>query len=757
MQGVIDIDRCPCPQGFVAAVRASAKQMGLIVKDGLNFALTAPMMLLLARTAKVLTRFSGLSRRTPNPCGSEQSMSYRFDELIDLVAVQKLMESLWQTTGIPVGILDLEGAVLVATGWQRICTEFHRQHPELAARCRQSDQTIHARLQQPAALAEWDFVEYTCPNGLVDAALPILIEGRHLATLFIGQYFYAPPDPECFRAQARQFGLDEADYLEALAVVPVFSREKVAGMLDFHRSLVNLLTLMGVQNLQMRRQQRRLTLSEERFRSIFATTPLGMSLVDLEGKILDINQAACDFVGYHVEELLGTHFLNLADPADWEAELGEMGRLDRGEIASFHMEKRYRHRNGETCWGLLNVALLRNESGRPICFIKQVIDSTERKSQEEALRLSEQKYRRLYEQFRVLFEGISDPLLLLAPDLRIDWANPMAVATFGAPGSELVGSYCYEAFQNRLTACDPCSMQDCFQSGTSQEYQMTTVGDDLWNIRGFPIADQAGRAHQVLLYCQEVGSKMQAHAEALRASQLASLGELAAGVAHEINNPLNGVINYAQMLRNRFADDPKAREVTERLLKEGSRIAAIVGSLLAFARPHKEAKRPVVLAEVLQDCLTLAGVQLHKQGIVLQLDLPVDLPQVVAMPQQLQQVFLNLISNARYALCEKYPDNHADKILEISGEALDLQDGLWVRLTFQDYGTGIPEAIRDKVLNPFFTTKPPDRGTGLGLSISHGIIKAHGGKLQLSSVPGVFTVVTIDLPAEPKPGSKHAS
>lgn len=677
-------------------------------------------------------------------------MSFRLDELIDLTAAQALMESLRQTTGIPLGILDPEGRVLVATGWQRICTDFHRRHPELAVRCRQSDEHVLRLLQQSSdSDAPWDFVEYTCANGLVDAALPILVEGRHLGTLFIGQYLYQPPDLELFRVQARRFGLDQGAYLQALAEVPVISREQVAGLFGLHRSLVSLLTSMGAQNLALRRQQRTLQLSEERFRGLFDTSPLGMALVDLDGRILQINRAMSTFVGYRPAELVGSHFLNLAHPADWGVELKEMARLKQGEISSCQLEKRYRNRNGDTFWGWLNISLLRDGAGQPVGFIKQVIDTTERHAQEEALQRSEASYRQLYEQFRVLFEGIPDPLLLLAPDLRIDWSNPQAAAAFDSPGTELVGSYCYELFHNRLSPCVPCPMLECFRGGGTQEYQLTTLGGDIWSLRGFPICDPQGTVRQVLLYGQEIGGKLQAQAEAIRASQLASLGELAAGVAHEINNPLNGVINYAQMLQNRFAGDDKNREITERLLREGGRIAAIVGSLLAFARPQQETKRPVILAEVLQDCLTLAGVQLRQQGVVLQLDLPRNLPRVVAMPQQLQQVFLNLISNARYALDEKYPQPHPDKILEISGERVLLQGRVWARLLFQDFGTGIPEAIRDRVLNPFFTTKPPDRGTGLGLSISHGIIKDHDGRLQIASVPGVFTSVIIDLPAEP--------
>lgn len=684
-------------------------------------------------------------------------MPYRLEDLLDLQAVQQLVESLWRLTGIPVGITDQLGNDLATAGWQPICTDFHRSHPELAARCRKSEKTIRARLQQSAAATPAEFVEYSCENGMIDAGLPILIEGRYLGTLFLGQYFYSPPDRELFRGQARRFGLDEAAYLKALEQVPVVSKEKVAGLLDYCRSLVQLLTSMGSQNLQLRRQQQTLQASEEHFRGVFAISPVGMTLVDLEGRLLQVNPAMCDFIGYQAEDLVGSHFLNLAHPADWGIELQQLGQLKQGEIASFRLEKRYLHRSGATLWSWLTVSLLRDDSGEPVAFLKQVIDTTERQAQDEAVKRSEARYRQMYEQFRVLFEGIPDPLLLLAPDLRVDWTNAPAQTAFGTPGAELVGSYCYEVFHNRLAPCELCGLGESFHSPIPHEYQMTTLSGDIWSIRGFPICDAQGEVRQLLLYCQEIGGKLQAQAEAVRASQLASLGELAAGVAHEINNPLNGIINYAQILLNRFAEDGKARELTERLLREGNRIAAIVGSLLAFARPQTEAKSPLALVEVINDCLTLAGVQLRKQGITLRIELPADLPRVLAMPQRLQQVFLNLISNARYALNEKFPDVHPDKVLEISGEAVQLQGEPWVRLIFQDYGTGIAEEIREKVLNPFFTTKPPDRGTGLGLSISHGIIQEHGGRLQLSSVPGVFTAAIIHLPAITRSGGHHVS
>ena len=126
---------------------------------------------------------------------------------------------------------------------------------------------------------------------------------------------------------------------------------------------------------------------------------------------------------------------------------------------------------------------------------------------------------------------------------------------------------------------------------------------------------------------------------------------------------------------------------------------------------------------------------------------PSDLPEIVANPQQIQQVFMNLISNARYALNQKYPGVHEDKILEIRGERTVADGGTRVRLTFRDTGTGIPAGLIEKVVDPFFSTKPSGQGTGLGLSICNGIIRDHGGTLRIKSVEGEFTSVTVDLPA----------
>jgi PAS domain S-box-containing protein len=241
--------------------------------------------------------------------------------------------------------------------------------------------------------------------------------------------------------------------------------------------------------------------------------------------------------------------------------------------------------------------------------------------------------------------------------------------------------------------------------------------------------------------------RKRAEAEAMRAGHLASLGELAAGVAHEINNPINGIINYAEILLKKNPQHSRERDISARIIKEGDRIANIVRSLLSFARDNREEKKPVKVNEILSEALALTEAQLRKDGITLLTHLPDDLPLLFVQPHQIEQVFLNLISNARYALNQRFPRKHPDKILKIHGAPIMVEGRDYIRIMFHDRGTGIPDDIKAKIMNPFFSTKPGSIGTGLGLSISHGIVTNHSGKIVIDSAQGKYTKVIVDLPA----------
>jgi PAS domain S-box-containing protein len=235
--------------------------------------------------------------------------------------------------------------------------------------------------------------------------------------------------------------------------------------------------------------------------------------------------------------------------------------------------------------------------------------------------------------------------------------------------------------------------------------------------------------------------------EAMRAGHMSSLGELAAGVAHEINNPLNSIINFAQILIDEIEEDgPLTDELLFRIINEGDRVSNIVRSLLSFARESERDKTLVMINKVIQETFALTDIQILKDSISLEVNVPESLPPIYANSQQLMQVFINIINNARYALNQKYPGASPEKKLIITAEPKQVDNDSVIDISFHDTGVGIPAQIIDKVINPFFTTKPAGEGTGLGLAISHGIVTDHDGRLIIKSVEGEFTRVTTRFP-----------
>jgi signal transduction histidine kinase len=245
-------------------------------------------------------------------------------------------------------------------------------------------------------------------------------------------------------------------------------------------------------------------------------------------------------------------------------------------------------------------------------------------------------------------------------------------------------------------------------------------------------------------------------AVAFRAAQLASVGELAAGVAHEINNPINGIINYAQILIDSNQIEHNAHFL-HAIIKEGRRIAGITKNLLDFSRKREESPEPVSVPTLFRHCIELIQHQYLIDGITLSEEYADDLPPAFCNPQQIQQVFLNVFSNARYALNERYPTAHPDKLIAIAAFRKSGYNQPLVRITITDYGTGIEHDLMDRLMDPFFSTKTKGEGTGLGLSISHSLVQENKGHFRIQSQWGKWTTVTIDLPAAEEQAGEGAS
>jgi signal transduction histidine kinase len=277
---------------------------------------------------------------------------------------------------------------------------------------------------------------------------------------------------------------------------------------------------------------------------------------------------------------------------------------------------------------------------------------------------------------------------------------------------------------------------------TSQDDSAGLAEERMLNIAIAPLVSRESEHIGRLILFQDVTERTELERRLMQTDKLTSIGVLAAGVAHEVNTPLAVISSYSQILAKQLADDEKKAGILDKIAKQTFRASEIVNSLLSFSRTATTSFQSVGLHSVIDETLVLIGPQLQKARIETDKGFANALPTIRGNSGKLQQVLLNLFLNARDAM----PEGGRLRV-ETTFDA----DHVFVRVT--DTGLGIPPEIASRIFDPFYTTKVPGKGTGLGLSISYGIIREHGGIIEVASRLGEGTTFTITLPREPKTAS----
>ena len=366
--------------------------------------------------------------------------------------------------------------------------------------------------------------------------------------------------------------------------------------------------------------------------------------------------------------------------------------------------------------------------------------------QQRQLRTSEERYRALFEQAR---DGIG---VVRLSDRHLVEANDRVCEILGRKQQDCLHRDINELFRTTSNGEPELNIHDSQPSVETELTLQTPQGESRPVSVSFTPLSTDHREQVMIMSLRDlsVRKKLEADREAMQhqlyqSSKLASIGELSAGVAHEINNPLNGIINFAQLLK----DEEKPRtefeqQMIEGIIDEGERIAKIVRGLLTFASANTEELSSVHFADSIKTSIALFGRQFEKDGITVEIDLEPDLPLVRADGSRLRQVVVNMISNAYQAL--KTKDTDEPKLFRISARRAG-EDGRIVRVEFYDNGVGIKREDLNRVFNPFFTTRRETGGTGLGLSVSFGIVRDFGGTIRVESEEGKFTRFIIELSA----------
>jgi PAS domain S-box-containing protein len=303
-------------------------------------------------------------------------MNYSFSDLVDLDDLQSLCEQFTQLTGFVTAILDMKGAVLIATGWQEACTGFHRVNPATAARCRESDTILANRLLQGE-----EYTLYRCGNGLIDVAVPIIIDGAQVGNLYSGQFLLEPPDMELFRRQAEEFGFDETSYLDAVSRVPVVTEERVRLVMGFLCRLAQMIGRMGLANRRI----------DDANLIINDSPAVLFRWRTSEGWPIEFVSESVNQFGYTPEELIAGEvpYSSMIHPDDLERLVSEVDDYTSRGVDRLQLEYRIVTKGGDVRWVEERTVTERDAEGRRVLYRGIVLDITERRLAEEALRFTQ--------------------------------------------------------------------------------------------------------------------------------------------------------------------------------------------------------------------------------------------------------------------------------------------------------------------------------------------------------------------------------
>lgn len=464
-------------------------------------------------------------------------------------------------------------------------------------------------------------------------------------------------------------------------------------------------------------------------------SPVGIFRTDENGVCVYVNSRWCEITGLAEEAAVGEGWRRALHPDDRERVVRAWTATSEGG-RPFRLEHRFLRPNGEICWVIAEAYRAENEAGETTGHIGTVTDISALKAAEEALRSEK-------ELTENIIGSSIDGILAFDRECRYTVWNPAMEHISGISASETLGNCAFEVFPFLKEIGEDWYFFEALAGrcavARDRRFTIPSTGrSGFFEGHYVPLRNAQNEVIGGIGIIRDITELKEVHAQILQAGKLAAMGQLGAGIAHELNQPLTGI----QLLLNMILDSPNRRieefgEDLEMIAEQVTRMARIVDNVRGFARKSSLELQPTTPTEPLDRALMLMVEQLRLAGIEVVKTIEQELPPIHADSVQLQQVFLNLLSNAQHAV----ENGSEKKRIEIGARLRDGRVEYWV----QDSGQGLSPEAREKAFDPFFTTKEPGRGTGLGLSLCYGILQNHGGEISIEEAHGGGTRVVFQV------------
>lgn len=516
---------------------------------------------------------------------------------------------------------------------------------------------------------------------------------------------------------------------------------------ELERAMVERTARLEELNLRLEQElleRRKVERELKKFHSIADLAPYGVGIIGPAHRLIYLNRALAEMHGYPKRELLGRDISSLYHPEQIPEVMKLIDKL-WAEGTSSIGEFWHSRSDGTVFPALIAGSAVRDQDGQPVFLAMTMIDLSDRKERErELVRLSS------------ALTGLAEMVIITDIKHRIIYANPAAEKIIGYRPSELAGRDGREIFEGIPGNPEGLAKKIAQEAeGGAWEGEirnrrkdgrlidvyltMTILRGEEGEITGYVgiTRDITERKKAKANLAQAYRQLRDLKGQLIQAEKLSSLGLLAAGVAHELNSPLDGLMTMLRLNRKQAPPESPESQRTAAMLTAAEHMARIVGDLTAFARRSKDEFQELDLNEVIDSTLSFIDCQLTEREIITTRNFAERLERVRGDRGQLQQVILNLVTNARDAI------ERGGQLEITTGNSPD-RDAVF--LTVRDNGAGIDPEDLARLFDPFFTTKSPGKGIGLGLSVAYGIVESHGGKITIESEPGRGTKFTIQLP-----------